>query len=530
MYMNRFFRFCTLLTLAACGGGVGTNNDWFGEYGTLATGTPAAMQYGAYTDTATTTGTTHRMAVLLPLTGDNAPAGRAIQTSIEAAVLARAPQNLAVTFYDTATNPSDAINTALATAPSVIVGPVFANNARILRDAKDESIPALAFTSDETAIGNGVMTMNLMPNNGVEAIVQEMQRDKIKSFIIMAPDTDSGKILAGAARRAATLYDLPTSGVFFYAEGNPDSIKTTTAAATMNSARTAANNRARAILSDILTNETLTAVERSSLTRQLDRLSKSDTLGPVPYDAVLFLGTADDTKSLASFMRYYGVSARDARFYGTTLWDGTNIASDLTMTGAKYAAMPDISPEFIHIYEQISGTTPSRLASFGYDAANMAMGVIYSPKSDAAYLLDPSGYIGSSGLIRLKPAGMSERALRIVSLSGDGTVQTVRNAPENFLAPIYNIEQRHISPAKPMELESPGINPTSYIQIPERFRSKYKSKSYGAHITTTPAPPSADAITILPEDDRDPIVSPDFTPVKLESVGRTYIDSVEIYE
>ncbi len=529
MYMNRFFGFCMLGVLSACGGGIiGPGDTWHSEYGTLSTGAPTAMQYGAYSTNDTTT---HRMAVLLPLSGDNAAAGRAIQTSIEGAILSRAPQNLSVTFYDTATNPSDAIDAALDTHPSVIVGPVFANNARILRESKPENVPALAFTSDESAIGDGVMTMNLMPNNSVEVIVQEMQRDHVKSFIIIAPDTESGKIMAGAARNAATIYDIPTSGVFYYTESDPDSIKNTIATATMNAARTSANNRARAILSDILTNETLTAVERSSLNRQLDIRSKSDTLGNVPYDAVLFLGNADDTKSLASFMRYYGVGARDARFYGTALWDGTNIASDLTMSGAKYAAMPDMSPEFIAKYERISGATPSRLASFGYDAANMAMGMLYSSKSDAAYLLDPSGYIGSSGLIRLKPAGMSERALRIVRLSGDGTVRTVRNAPENFITPIYNIEQRHITPATPMELESPGINPLSYIDIPERFRGKYKSKTYGAHMTTQkPATPAQPVVTILPEDDRDPIATPDFTPVKLESVGRTYIDSIEIYE
>ncbi len=49
---------------------------------------------------------------------------------------------------------------------------------------------------------------------------------------------------------------------------------------------------------------------------------------------------------------------------------------------------------------------------------------------------------------------------------------------------------------------------------------------------TVPAPatPVADAITILPEDDSDAIISPDFQPVSLESVNRTYIESVEIEE
>ena len=136
--------------------------------------------------------------------------------------------------------------------------------------------------------------------------------------------------------------------------------------ASLYAARSAANNRAREILSDILTTERLTAIEKSSLSRQLDRISKSETIGRLPYDAVLMLGTGDDAKSLVSFLRYYGVGARDVHLYGTAMWDGANIDSDITLSGAKYPALPEMNPAFVNVYEQIAGTAPSRLASFGY--------------------------------------------------------------------------------------------------------------------------------------------------------------------
>ena len=201
------------------------------------------------------------------------------------------------------------------------------------------------------------------------------------------------------------------------------------------------------------------------------------------------------------------------------------------MYGAKYAILPEISQSFANLYEQMSGKAPNRLATFGYDAANMAIGMIYSNKSDAAYLLDPSGYVGVDGLFRLKPAGESERALRIVQITGGGITETVREAPQNFMSPVYNIEQHNIKPANSMKLETSGINPMDYINIPERLRSQYRSKTYGANIThevqTTPV---HENIVILPEDDSDAFISPDFQPVSLESVNRTYIDSVEIEE
>ena len=497
------------------------------QYGSadLQPGTPSDNLVGA---------PVHRMAVMLPLSGDAATTGQTIRTSIETAVLQNAPRNLSVAFYDTTKNLPETINEVLADNPEVIIGPVFANDVRMLRNAKPETLPVLSFTSDASAIGNGVMTMALMPTNSVEAIIKEMLNDNITGFIVLAPDTESGRLMAGTAMEASKIYNIPITGVFYYKEKNSDSIKSVSMEASMNTARTAANTRAREILSDILTSERLTALEKSSLTLQLERLSKMETLGKLPYNGVLFLGSGDDTESLASFLRYYGVSSREANFYGTALWEGSDILNDFTMSGAKYATLPDAAPEFISLYERVSGTLPNRLSGFGYDAANMAMGMIYSSKSNAAYLLDPSGYAGVEGLYRLKPTGENERALQIVRLSGNGEPQVIKNAPINFLAPIYGLEQIKIKPASAMELETPGINPNDYISIPQRLQDKYRSKTYGTHMTysnPTSIFQETQSIVILPEDDTDAVMAlPDFQPITLESVNRTYIDSVEIEE
>lgn len=529
MYMNRFFGLFGLISILTGCTDTTTPDGWFSEYGELQTGAPVAMQYGTFSPT--DDGTTHNIAVLLPMSGPNAAVGNTIRASIETAVLQRNPSNMSFTFYDTSKNATAVMSDAIATSPDVIIGPVFAGNARILREIKPESTPALSFTSDATAVGRGVMTMALMPTNSIESIIKEMQSDNVKKFIILAPNTDSGRLMAGTAKSAADIYNTELAGLFYYTPDDSESIKNATIRATMNTARTAANTRAREVLADILTKETLTAIEKSNLNIQLERISRTDTLGTVPYDAVLFLGDADNTTKLASFMRYYGVSATDAKMYGTALWDGTNITNDITMSGAKYAALPPVNENFTTLYEQIAGVPASRLATFGYDAANMAMGMINSTKSNAAYLLDPSGYMGMDGLFRLKPTGDNERALRIVKLNGSGILTPVRAAPTSFIAPLYNIEQRHISPANEMTLRSPGINPNSYLNIPERFRSKYRSKTYGANMTNAPVvQQSAEVITIMPEDDRDIITTSDYTPVELENVSRSFIDSIEIEE
>ena len=536
MYINKFFSYlATILILSGCASSDKTSglfNDWY-DYDSQPIGAPSQMYgqlsdgYGSTDDTAPSS----TIAVLLPLTGQNANVGKTIRKSVEIAVLESGKKNLNVSFYDTNRDFQHSIDSALSTNPTVIIGPVFSNNVKSLRDQRPEHIPVLSFTSDATAIGDGVTTMNLMPTNGIEAIVHQMRVDNAGKFIIFAPDTTSGQLLAGTAKNAASIYDLSLGGIFYYTPGDPESIKSAASSASMYNTRTSAHTRARQVLSDILINERLTALEKSSLNSQLNKLSKTDTIGRIPYNAILFLGDGNDTKSLASYLRYYDVAARDAKFYGTTMWDGSDIASDITMSGAKYTTLPPISPRFSNLYERVSGTQPDRLASFGYDAANMAIGMIYSGTPAASYLFNPSGYIGSDGLFRLTPSGASERALRIVALDGFGTVTEISPAPSDFIKPLYNIEQRHISPAPAMKLETPGIDPDDYINIPERLRNKYRSKTIGTNITIAPTIQKSEIVSIIPpQTDETSIRVANYTPLNLESVSRSYIDEYEIYE
>ena len=528
--MNRFLTlFISTLILAGCAGS-GSKRDWNAEYTNVPTGTPVQMQYGSYYSAYDSADTKHSIAVLLPTTGNAASAGREIRNAIELASLQHSLSQLNINFYDTASNAATAINDALADEPEIIIGPLFSADAQMLRTTKPDDMPAISFTSDANAVGDGILTVALMPTNSVELIVREMFYDGIQNFIIMAPDTESGKIMAGTAKRAGEIYGPNVNGIFLYNERDNDNLKETALNASMYNARTAANKRAKTVLSDILTKENLTGIEKSNMYYQLDKISKSETLGTLPYTAVLFLGNSDDTKTLGSFLRYYGADSRSVKYYGSALLDGTDIASDYTMIGTKYAALPEQNQTFINLYEQTYGAKPSRLATFGYDAANIAMGTVYSNKSPAAYLLDPSGYAGMDGIIRLKPNGDSERGLRILQVNASGTPVLVRNAPENFITPIYNIEQRQISPASEMSLQTQGINPNDFIKIPERYRSKYKSKTYGINMTEPETQKTQTVVTVIESGDNETVVDSDYKPVKLESINKTLIDAVEINE
>ena len=526
--ITRYFYFLVLLPmLVGCGG-----NRWtVPEYDNTPVGTPAELQYGTFSAGLYGTSDTHTIAVLLPTSGPNAAIGKTILPGIEAAYMQFAPTELKMQFYDTGTDDvSTVIQTAVASNPDVIIGPVFGENAKILRAVKPSDIPALSFTSDTSAIGNGVFSVAVMPANTIEATLQEMNSMGAKNFIMMAPNNSSGHLMAGAAQSISNEYNPKNIGIFYYNERDTESIKSVAMDATLYTTRNAANTRAKEILSAILNHESLSPTEKYSLSRQLEYINRTDTLGELPYDSILFLGNSDDTKSLASFLRYYGLGVRDAQFYGTPMWEEGNIASDITMTGAVFATLPDISSGFATMYESATGTTAPRMAAIGFDATILAIGATYAPGGVAQYLMNPGGYIGTSGLFRLRSNGLNERALQIVRLNGDGTTTITKTPSTAFTIPIYKTANVYISPADEMHLGDTTVNPMDYINIPERFRGKYQS---GKTNQSKSAPQSSafEPATVLPKnEDTFSITATDYKPVPLESVHRTYIDSVELEE
>lgn len=527
--INKFFYSLILMALLA---GCSSSSRWSG-YDNKSVTAPNQL-YGTYVvDMYGQSDASRNIAVLLPTSGPHATIGQTIRPAIEMAALQHAPRGARINFYDTgAENPESTISEMLSQNPDIIIGPVFADTARILRDMKPSSIPALAFTSDLSAVGDGVLSVSLIPTNSTEAVLQAMKSDGVERFIIMAPDNTSGHIMAGAAKSVNSAYDIKNIGVFYYNEHDANSIKDITNTASMYTARSAANTRAREILANIVNNETLSAAERSSVISQLSKTNKRDVIGKLPYDAILFLGTADDTKSLVSFLRYYGVGANDVRMYGTSMWEGTDIASDVTMTGAKFATMAEIPQNLSTTYESAAGKPASRMAAIGYDATILAVNAAYADGGAMSYLVNPSGYIGANGLFRLLLNGTNERALQILRINGDGTTTPVKDASVNFINQMYVNTSNYIVPAESMPLESDGINPMNYINIPDRLRGKYKSKKYGAnsvqHVEKVESLNNT-SIVVQPAEDFS-ITAENYQPIQLENVSRKNIDAIEITE
>lgn len=539
MYMNKFLIFLGLTALLAGCGGNGFRSDM--KYsGAPATANPTNVEESFINSTSLygsdEGGPRANIAVLLPTSGPAKAHGNNIKTAIETAFLRKPKSNIKISFFDLSgdeNNRYEVIKEALSSSPDIIIGPLFAEDTRVLRNIKPDDLPVISFTSDATSLGNGVMTVNLIPTQSVETIVRQIKIDNAKSLVILAPNNNSGKLMTSVADTASKIYNIPVAGVYYYDAGKSDSIKNVAMRASLYTARNAANTRAREILSDILTKEKLDSETNASLSKQLEKISRTETSGDLPFDSILFLGTSQDAKSMASFLRYYGVNNRDVKFYGTTLWDDKEIASDFTLSGAKYATLPGTDENFMNLYNETYGITPDHLATFGYDAANLALGMIYTQKDESDYLFDPNGYIGNNGIFRIRQNGTSERALQIMGLNGSGTPVLLKPSASNFITPLYNVNMSKIDHVSEKDISSYMLNPGDYIIIPQELSEKeeYKTKDMKSRSVVENTPAQEESIRIYGQSDTsETITTPDFKSAKPENISRKYIDSVEIEE
>ncbi|MDR0804028.1 MAG: penicillin-binding protein activator [Rickettsiales bacterium] len=535
--MKKVLGFIAAAALAACVQRGGVEYGGYDEYDGMPVENPEFIagdfnsgDYGSYEDP-NAAGAVKTVAVLLPLSGTNAELGANLQHAIEIAFVQSRPRDIVVSFNDIAgvSEPKESvIQRVLDNRPDLIIGPVFAEDVKMLREIKDDALPVISFTTDPSALGAGVFTIGLLPTQGAESIIKQMAADGRRDAVVIAPNNQTGYLMANTAIGAADIYGIKIAGIYYYSENNPEDMKLTAERASLFQTRNAANDKSREILSDILVKEKITAGDRANMNEQLEKLSKRDTVGPIPYDSVLFLGNTNDSKTLASFMRYFDIPMRSVEFYGTPTWDNPSMATDINLAGAKYSALPVVNDDFQTLFADIEKKAPSRMDSFAYDAAMLAINALKSDKITMNYIMNPSGYRGLDGLFRLRPNGVSERALQVLKLNGTSNPALISGAPRNFLEPLY--QTAAASDAKPRAREISGyrVQPMDYIAIPQNLRGKYQSAALGTK-TARPARDAEPTVLYSPESDADPIEQlPEYQPIQFETIDRTQIDEREI--
>jgi branched-chain amino acid transport system substrate-binding protein len=331
----------------------------------------------------------HRIALLVPMSGETAAVGQAIANATTMALLDTNADNLRITTYDTATGVDNAARQAIADGNKLILGPLMADAVPAVQAAaRAAGVPVITFSNDTSVASADVLVMGHTPEQSIRRSVQYARTKGAARFAALLPEGDYGMRSGAAIDKALKDFGGTLVRREAYARGNTSIVS---AAARLR----AAGGYDTVVIAD------------------------SPRLG---------LEAADELQR--------GANPR-TRLIGTELWSGeTVIARAASMEGALFAAVSDTRyKRFADSYETRFGTKPYRIATLGYDAVLLTLRVAREWKVGNPFpkgeLYDRGGFLGVDGPFRFNRGGTSERALEVREVRG-GDVVAVDPAPAGF--------------------------------------------------------------------------------------------------
>ena len=326
----------------------------------------------------------HRVALLVPMSGPNAPVGQAIANATTMALLDTNADNVRITTYDTALGAGLAANKAILDGNRLILGPLLADEvlavASVARPAK---VPMITYSNDSAVADRDVFVLGQVPAQAIARVVGFAQEKGIKTIGAIIPTGAYGQRVTSALTVAARSHGIAVTAVESYDRSN-----------------TSVSSAVRRVLAK----------------------------GPV---GALLIGDSGRIALMAA------PAANGTQLLGTELWNGdASIAKSPSMRGAWFAAVSDKRfGQFEQSYRTRFGAAPSRLATLGYDSVLLTLNVARGWKPGTLFptakLYARDGFIGLDGVFRFDPNGVAERAMEVREV-GAGTFLTASPAPAKF--------------------------------------------------------------------------------------------------
>ena len=331
----------------------------------------------------------HRVALLVPLSGNNAEVGQSIANATTMALLDTNAQNLRITSYDTAGGARQAARRAVAEGNRLILGPLMRDEIdEVLAEARPANVPLISFSNDTSAARPDAFVLGHVPEQSIARTVRFAIERGERRFGALVPRGEYGE-------------------------------------------------RALDVLSRVVAARggTLVASERYERGNSAVAGAATRLAGRSGIDAVLIADGAAVSVVAAEALRRTGAS--QPVLLGTELWSGEDeVTRSQALRGGWYSAVSDTRyRQFAGSYQARFGERPSRIATLGYDAVLLALNVArdWRPgdRFPATELLDPDGFLGIDGPFRFNRDGVGERSMEVRQI-GAGTVSVVSPAPSRF--------------------------------------------------------------------------------------------------
>jgi branched-chain amino acid transport system substrate-binding protein len=363
-----------------------------------------------------------RVALLLPLSGQNAALGNAMLDAAQMALYDVADEKLELIPHDTqgSTEAADAAaRAAVSEGARLIIGPLIAAEVEAVKPvAAAANVPVVAFSTATQLAGGGTYLMGFLPRQEIERVVAFAHSRGVNRFAVIAPSTPYGEVAVDSLRAATQANGATLERVEMYDPAAQDLTPSV----------------------QHLVGATMDPVARQKLlSKPVPPGAKPPDLPEIviPFDAVLLPEGGTRLKSVAPLLPYYDVDPEKVHFLGTGLWDEPGLGTEPALAGGWYAAPPpgaraDFDQRFREVYKR----PPPRLATLAYDATALAAVLARNPNGpdfSAAALTNPSGFAGVDGIFRLRADGLIQRGLAVLEVHRNGNT-VVSPAPTTFQA------------------------------------------------------------------------------------------------
>jgi outer membrane PBP1 activator LpoA protein len=362
--------------------------------------------------------TQNRVALLVPLTGANAPVGQSIANAANMALLDAGDKRINLRVYDTAPGAEAAAARALGEGAGLILGPLLAGDiAAVNAAASAKNVPVISFSNDSSVAGGNVYIMGFQPGQSIARSIAYARSRGIDRFAALVPAGTYGQRAQTAFVRAVEAAGGRSTAVVSYTR---DPAKMIAAARQV----TAYDTRAKA--------STTAAVRPDGSVAQVQQ-----TMAPVPFQGLLVADSASVAGQFVPALAKFGAAPGTIVLVGTELWNNEpGIARAASLKGALFSAVPDGRfNKLAERYREKFGNTPSRLASFGYDSVLLVNSIAGSWAVGSAFpkaaLNAREGFAGIDGAFRFGPSNVAERGLEVQQI-GNGVITTVSPAPRSF--------------------------------------------------------------------------------------------------
>ena len=343
-----------------------------------------------------------KVALLLPLSGQNAAIGRALMQAAEMGVFDSGDDNFNLVVRDSAApgGPAVAVSGAMTEGAKMVLGPLFSAEVPDAARAAGSLIPVISFSNDRNAAKPGVFVLGIAPQAQVERVVSYAASQQLKRFAILYPSSAYGNAVRQAYQNAVTQSGGQVAMMQGYDPAATDFIST------MQSLQTSYKSNG--------------------------------------FDALMIPEGGQKLRALIAMLPGFDIPSASAgtggvRLLGTSLWNDPALTGDHNLSGAWFATTPpDRWASFAQRYQSVYGAPPDPRAGVVYDAVTLAVALARAkPGGDFSVtrLTDVSGFAGVTGLFRLNPDGTTTRGLSVLEIAPGGI--NVRDpAPTTFQAAI----------------------------------------------------------------------------------------------